>query len=144
MTARATVPAQVGAILGDREHALLLVMGVRDSGLLLTNRRILAWRGPGIAPPLALELVGSAQSDRGLPQPTLVVAPDVPDAIPIVLLLDPARRRMADKLLNVLPGVLTEFERAAGRDIGVERVSAGDFKSIRFIRPSHESHDARG
>lgn len=144
MTVRATVPPPVRAMLADREHVLLLVPGVRDSGLALTNRRILAWRGPGIAPALALEVVGSAQSDRGLPQPTLVVAPDVPDAIPIVLLLDPARRRMADKLLNVLPGVLTEFERSAGREIGVERVSAGDLTSLRFIRPSGRIHAADG
>jgi hypothetical protein len=144
VTLRATVPPSVRALLAEREYVLLLVPGVRDSGLVLTNSRILAWRGGGIAPALALELVGSAQSDRGLPQPTLVVAPDVPDAIPIVLLLDPARRRMADKLLNVLPGVLTEFERSAGREIGVERVSAGDLTSLRFIRPRATTNAADG
>lgn len=142
MTLRATVPPSVRALLAEREYVLMLVPGVRDSGLVLTNSRILAWRGGGIAPALALELVGSAQSDRGLPQPTLVVAPDVPDAIPIVLLLDSARRRMADKLLNVLPGVLTEFERSAGREIGVEHVSAGDLTSLRFIRPRARTNAA--
>lgn len=135
VSARAVVPTRIRALLGEREHVLLFVPGAADSGLVLTSRRILAWRGAGTAPPMPLEVVGGAACDRALPQPMLVLAPDVAGGVPIALLLDPSRRRMADKLLNVLPGVLTEFERAAGRTIRVERSTAGELTSLRFIRP---------
>lgn len=132
----AAVPHRIRALLEEREHVLLFVPGVRDTGLVLTNRRILAWRGPGTAPALPLELLGAATCDRALPQPSLIVTPDVADASPIALLLDPARRRMADRLLNVLPGVVTEYERAAGRVIAFDRTTAGDLSSVRFVRPA--------
>ena len=136
MSPRAAVPARVKAMLAEREHVLLFVPGVAENGLVLTNRRILAWRGAGTAPAMPLEVVGGAACDRSLPQPTLMLSPSVANGVPIALMLDPGRRRMADKLLNVLPGVLTEFERAAGRTIRVERTTAGDLTSLRFVRPA--------
>lgn len=131
-------------MLQEREHVLLTVPGVADSGLALTNRRILAWRGAGTAPAMPLEVVGRAACDRSLPHPTLMIAPDVASAIPIALLLDPGRRRMADKLLNVLPGVLAEFERASGRTIRVERTTAGELTSLRFVRPPRSGSPTDG
>ena len=144
MSPRAIVPTRIKALLGEREHVLLIVPGVADSGLALTNRRILAWRGTGIAPALPLEVVGGAACDRSLPHPSLMLSPDVASAIPIALLLDPGRRRMADKLLNVLPGVLTEFERGSGRTISIERTTAGELTSLHFIRPPREASPPDG
>src|SRR2546427_10111682 len=106
-------------MLGRDEPVMAHVNGLHDSGILVTNRRLLAWRVNGISPGLELADVDRIHYDRG-PTDALVVVPRAPAHAPLVVIVDPADRGVGEAVVAARrPGVLARA-RARGATVTAE------------------------
>src|SRR5215475_3226526 len=59
------IPVRIPALFAPGEERLAVLHGLLSSGFALTDRRLFAWRGAGIAAPLPLRAIERVLIDRG-------------------------------------------------------------------------------
>jgi hypothetical protein len=117
-------------MFGPDEHALAHVAGLQESGVVVTNRRLLAWRANGISPGLDLAEIDRIQYDRG-PTDALIVLPRGAPNVPLVVMLDPAERTAGENLVAAVRQAVMVAARALDANVTPEE---GEFMGIWTIR----------
>ena len=124
------VPARVTVMLGSDERRLAHVIGRHDSGVLVTDRRLFAWRVNGVSPPLELAAIDRIQHDRG-PADALLVVPRAAAHVPLVVMVAPDERAAGEALVAVVRDAVIARAQAGGSLVAAEE---GEFMGIWAIR----------
>lgn len=116
-TARRDVPMRVAVRLEHGESAIATLHGLMESGFVLTERRLFAWRGNGAVGPVPISGIDRILVDAGPGSDHLDVVVLSRRAIhpPLVL------TRRGNELLGTL-GFVARLARAFGADPIVERL----------------------
>jgi hypothetical protein len=125
-----TLPLRVGVLLGRTERALAHVVGLQDSGVVVTNVRLLAWRANGISPGLDLAEIDRIQYDRG-PTDALIVLPRSAPNVPLVVMIDPTDRVDGELLVAAVRHAVLVAAKGRGVTVAAEE---GEFMGIWTIR----------
>ena len=127
------LPLRVGVLLALDEQALGHVWGLHDSGLLLTGRRLLAWRVNGVSPAIGLADVDRLVYERGQ-RDVLLVVPRAAAHTPLVLLIETADRLAAERLVALISDAVVANARARGAAVSAEAGEFGAISTVRFRR----------
>jgi len=129
LTAAGTdIPIRVQSELKSDETAISTLSGLRASGMLLTNRRLFAWRENGSGSPLPLRAVAAivVDADPDGDYHHVIALPRQPLHAALVL----ARRR---RELNETLAFLAELEAAVG--LPATQMRLGSLHRVAFANP---------
>lgn len=106
------------------------VAGLQNSGVVVTNLRLLAWRANGVSPGLDLADIDRIQYDRG-PTDALIVLPRGAPNVPLVVMVDPAERAAGETVVAAVRHAVLVGARGRGVSLTAEE---GEFMGIWTIR----------
>lgn len=127
------LPLRVGVLLALDERPLGQVWGLHDSGLVLTDRRLLAWRVNGVSPAVGLADVDRIVYERG-GRDVLLIVPRAAAHTPLVLLIEIADRPAAERLVGLISGAVVANARARRAAVSAEAGEYGGISTVRFRR----------
>jgi hypothetical protein len=127
-------PIRVGVMLGLDERLIAQVNGVHESGVLLTNRRLLAWRANGVSPGLQLSDLDRLVYDRGV-RDALLIVPSAAAHGALALLIDPSDRSSGEAFMIAVLNAVVARARARGATVAPEVCDWPGISMVRFDGP---------
>jgi hypothetical protein len=127
-------PQIVQAVLLPGEAVISTIVGGSDAGLVLTDRRVIAWRANGVGVPMALTDIDRVHLDVRAPAATsllLLIARDR-DAPPLALGLHPSFVPGGTNFVHALREAVAAAHARIGRATEAELLSLGTMSITQF------------